>query len=876
MPAAGAAHEEKAVAKDGSSGTSGAGTGILLLVLVVALLAAGGGLLATTLVGERVSRQEVSRLLTGSLSGHAALQQQRYRQLQLISRVFATDQVLKSYLAEAAAARDAVKVLDLVETYQDLLAFDLAIVLDRDGAVVARSDDPQATGEDLSQTSLVSVALAEDQAFGVWQQGGKLYHAVTMPLARDFDLVGYVLVALAIDDALATQLSRIGGADVVYLAAAATGPARAAGTLGPAATQELIAALRKNGEALPRVIGRGETLDRVALTLAQGPAVAALTPLRDAAEQPVGTAVAVTLPGATTSAFDLIRLAQLGAGLAALVLGAILGTLWARRIQAPLRSLAAVAAELARGNYEVEIPRRLSGDHGRIAGGLAALTADLRERRQLEAVIGEVSRTLPEPAPGEASSRPQSQAVALLGLELRRYANPRAGYDAEETLARFGRDLRRVATAVKARKGRIEAVAGHRILAGFAGDGAALGALASAAEAILLLSQRESVFDEPEPPAAAISLGNAVTGSVSWGERPGNAVLGLPAQQLESLLREAAPGDVFLAKPAAEALLPAFRQAGTMPKAQRGVISPMPLYVLSGELAAKVAGVKAPGDGGALDEERLAISDVTAGVLLAGRFEILAELGAGRLAVAFKVRDRERDLLATLKLLRPEVTADPQRLERLTNHMRLLRSLNHAHAVPVYDFGQVGGLPYLLVGYVRGVTLRYVLQQRPQLPVAAGLLLARQIAAGLAAGHALNVLHLDLRPENVLIEGSGLAQVTDFGLAAALIGTMEPGVTARYQAPELLAGQGADARSDVYALGATLYELLAGRPAVEGTTAAEVLEHHRQAVPEPLATLVEGMPLAVDQVVMRCLARSPEQRFASAEEVLAALVELRA
>ncbi len=842
---------------------------LLLVLLVVVLLSAGIGIGVATVAGQRAAKDAAYARAAGGLSAHTTLQQDRYRQLQLMSRIFATDQVLTGYLADATARGDGVKVLDFVEAYQNLLTFDLAVVLDRNGRVVARTDDTEAYGDDLSQTPMVATALEEERAFGVWSEGSSLYHAAAVPLVRDFDLAGYVIVALSIGEGLATQVARAAGAEVVYLANTPNGPQRSAATLDPARVAGLVDALRRNGEAIERVARRGETIDKIELSPGSGPVLAALTPLRDAAESPVGIVLVLEDLGRAGAGFGVVRLAQLGGGLAALALGSILTLALIRRAQQPQKALADAAVSIVEGRADVDLPKVPEGHLDSLRSALAVLDSERRERHALDGVLGAVARTLPEPAARQEGARPQTRVIALLGIEVRGHANPRAGYDPEATLARFGRDLRRIAKAVTARKGRVEAISGHRVLASFDGEDGPFRALASAAEAIHILSERENVFDEPDPPAIALVTGNAITGSVAAGTATAAAVVGLPVQQLESLLREAVPGEIYLSQAGHDALATAMTQAGVSLQPQRGMLSAQPLYALSREVAARVTGSASAA--GLDDDSARRLADVAPGALVAGRFEILAELGAGRQAMVFKARDRDRDALVALKLLRPEVVAG--RLEALTSRMRVLRGLDHPNVVPIRDFGEADGLPYVLMDYVRGMTLRYVLTQAGALPANAALPLMRHIALGLEAGHGAQVPHLDLRPENILIDTVGRAQIADFGMALDQP-TVDLGTSAAYRAPEVLAGQVPDLCADVYAFGAIGYELLAGRPPVSGATVAEIQQRGREEI-EPIGNMVANVPSALSEFVTRCLARDPAARFASGLEVVAALPSAR-
>jgi len=187
---------------------------------------------------------------------------------------------------------------------------------------------------------------------------------------------------------------------------------------------------------------------------------------------------------------------------------------------------------------------------------------------------------------------PAARKVTLLACELRAYANRRVAVEPADTLDRLSRDLRRIASAVGARRGRVEGVFGHRVLATFDGESRSFRALSAAAELLSGLSTKESAFEQADPPLIAITAGEAVTGSVVWEDNPAPAVVGLPVQQLESLLREATPGDLILSRDVHDELQETFTTAGVEVPAQRGVVSTQPLYVLRGDVAARVTGVE--------------------------------------------------------------------------------------------------------------------------------------------------------------------------------------------------------------------------------------------------------------------------------------------
>ncbi len=860
--------------KAGKRGIS-LGFRIFLIIALLVLITAGSTLAVISILGDRAARRSAAKALDSNHSTRTLLQQQRYRHLQLISRIFASEELLTSYLATAPGSRDPATISDSLEEYQNILGFDLAVVLDEAGVVLARTDDTEASGEDISADPLVTVALEEKQAFGTWSQGEDLYHAAALPLVHSFNQVGYIIVALSINDAMARQLQRISDADTAILVNSPTGHAVAASTLAPAAAAELITSLRLQGDVLGRVTQRGETASEVEVSVQGRDQIAYLAPLRDAADTPVGTAVALTAFAQRLDDFRLLQLLLVGLGAGSLIVGLLFSQMLARRTAGPLSQLAAAAESAGHGDYSAPLPPPGGGDAGRLREALDGLFSNLSGRQALELQVTRVHRYLPEPAKGASLERAQARPTVLLAVEMRRFAKPKIGYDPEEALGRMTRDLQRISTAVGSHKGQLESVFGHRTLALFDGEGSAFRAFAAATEILHLLSERENVFDEPEPPVVALTSGGVVVGSVVWGDQPSTGVAGLPIQQLESLLREAAPGEIYFSKEFYTELAVTFQQAGVKVRAQRGLLSPQPVAALSGELAARVTGYQPEKQTTSFPGERKSLSELRSGTVLGDRFDILAELGAGRMGLIFKAQDRELGDLVVLKMLKPEVVADVARFERLKGIIQQARTFRHANVLAVLDFAEADGLPYLAVQYARGLTLRTLLDRGGRMLPTAGIYLARQLGSGLRAAHQEGLLHLGLKPENVLVEPQGHARLMDFGLSPPP-GSTEVISGVGYLPPEQLEGHPGDARSDIYALGAVLYEVFTGQPPYKGSTVAEIQQLHLMQDPDPPSTLADDLPPALEQLIARAMTKAADGRYGSVDELLTAIDALGA
>jgi tRNA A-37 threonylcarbamoyl transferase component Bud32 len=263
---------------------------------------------------------------------------------------------------------------------------------------------------------------------------------------------------------------------------------------------------------------------------------------------------------------------------------------------------------------------------------------------------------------------------------------------------------------------------------------------------------------------------------------------------------------------------------------------------------------------------------------LADRYRIERELGAGGMAMVYLGEDLRHQRRVAVKVLRPDLSAIVG-AERFLNEIRVTANLQHPHILPLYDSGDAGGLLFYVMPYVEGESLRDRLGREKQLPIDEAVRLAREVASALDYAHRQGVIHRDIKPENILLQ-DGTALVTDFGIALAVSqagGTRltETGIslgTPYYMSPEQATGdRQVDARSDVYALGAVLYEMLSGDPPHTGSTAQAVIAAVVTEVPRDIATRRPRLASHVAEAVHRALEKLPADRFASAAEFAKAL-----
>ncbi len=266
---------------------------------------------------------------------------------------------------------------------------------------------------------------------------------------------------------------------------------------------------------------------------------------------------------------------------------------------------------------------------------------------------------------------------------------------------------------------------------------------------------------------------------------------------------------------------------------------------------------------------------------LAGRYSIDRELGRGGMGIVYLAREVQLDRLVAIKLLPPEHALDDERRARFAHEARLAAKLSHPNIIPIFAVDEAEGFVYYVMAYVDGETLAERVRARGPLGGMEAARILREVAWALGHAHGQGVVHRDVKPENILLEaGTGRALVADFGIAAALGDDSATGVagTPEYMSPEQALGKEIDARSDLYALGATAFFICSGRVPFDGSGPVEILAKH-VTEPAPLLSAVGAtIPRRLSQVVERCLAKDPDQRPASAvllAEQLGAALEQR-
>lgn len=270
--------------------------------------------------------------------------------------------------------------------------------------------------------------------------------------------------------------------------------------------------------------------------------------------------------------------------------------------------------------------------------------------------------------------------------------------------------------------------------------------------------------------------------------------------------------------------------------------------------------------------------DQLIGTMVDSRYLVRSRLAKGGMSTVYLATDQRLERDVALKVLHPHLANDPTFLQRLSREAKAAASLSHPHIVGVLDQGEDGHIAYLVMEFVKGHTLRDVLIEQGILAPRLALALIDPVIEGLAAAHSSGLIHRDIKPENVLIADDGRIKVGDFGLARAVSANTSTGAligTVAYLAPELVLGQPADARSDIYSAGIMLYEMLTGKQPYAGDSPIQVAYQHVNAVVGRPSDVVPGLAEDLDELVQWCTAADAENRPVDGAALLAELRHIR-
>lgn len=259
------------------------------------------------------------------------------------------------------------------------------------------------------------------------------------------------------------------------------------------------------------------------------------------------------------------------------------------------------------------------------------------------------------------------------------------------------------------------------------------------------------------------------------------------------------------------------------------------------------------------------------GMIIGDRYEILEKIGTGGMSDVYKAKDHKLNRFVAAKVLKQEFSENANFVSKFRIEAQAAAGLMHPNVVNVYDVGEEGGIYYIVMELVEGITLKKYIEKKARLSVKEAISIAIQISMGIEAAHNNHIIHRDIKPQNVIISKEGKVKVTDFGIAkAATSNTITSNVmgSVHYTSPEQARGGYSDEKSDIYSLGITLFEMLTGRVPFNGeTTVAIAIKHIQEELPSPRDFVAE-IPISVEQIVFKCCQKSPDRRYQSMGELI--------
>ena len=254
------------------------------------------------------------------------------------------------------------------------------------------------------------------------------------------------------------------------------------------------------------------------------------------------------------------------------------------------------------------------------------------------------------------------------------------------------------------------------------------------------------------------------------------------------------------------------------------------------------------------------------GVLLGGRYEIIDKIGSGGMANVFKAIDRVLNRYVAVKVLKKEFSEDENFVKKFWSEAQSAAGLTHANIVNVYDVAEDRGLYYIVMELVEGITLKDYIQKKGRLTPKEVIGITMQVSSAMDAAHNNNIVHRDIKPQNIIISKEGKVKVTDFGIAKATssntISTNVMG-SVHYTSPEQARGGFSDAKSDIYSLGITMYEMITGELPFDGDSTVSIALKHLQEDIVPPSELVPEIPYSLEQIIMKCTQKSADRRYAN-------------
>jgi eukaryotic-like serine/threonine-protein kinase len=873
-----------------------------LLILIVVVVAVG----ITIQRADSIARSTVNASISGAARLFKEFEKQRLGRLALPTELLGNDPSFVAYIQKSLAGEapapaqttpppraaaptiDLVSIADQLEQRRQSFGTDLMILLDDEGRVIARTDQPTVTAptrEDLYERSALVKKLVDDASAevtgGVIALGNRLYHAAVAPVGAGANRVrvGYLLNALTIDDAFANRIADSTNAGVMFAASpkVVTTPVIFRSQNAPSVGMQQMS-------GIDQIFRTGRTTPPTTVQIDRSSYVMTGQPLVGGSDT-VGAAIFLRSLDRERAPFTQIENALLLGGGGALLLAFILSWLIAKRLTLPIEHLAAVAQAVTAGDYSVSPNVDRRDEVGILGRSFAQMITALRDKAELEELYQEMStRSQEREALGARNMEPAKLDEGTILVTDLRGLPPVGEGDPAMLVASLSRVLQLQESEVSRQDGEVREVVGQRLVSIFRGDRGVLHAI-RAARAIN--EELAALSDVSMSISVGIATGQFVSGSVSAGHQSGLAILG-NAPLLASVLAWHAPsGLAYISYETAQSAGGEILSGSTREQVQLKwlpqplAVASLPLVSLTTGVIRSIGGTTTPaGPTVRIDTtfpRAAAAAELSGGVLFAGRYRIDQIVGRGGMGIVSKATYTQLDETVAIKTLPGDVMRrSPEDIERFKREIRLARKITHRNVLRTYDYGEAEGVYFISMEFVRGYTLSDLMDeaQGHRLAPRVALGIARQISHGLQAAHEQGIIHRDIKPGNVLIDHRGEVKLMDFGIARmaeAKEGMTQAGLivgTPHYMSPEQVQGKQLDPRSDVYSMGVLMYEMLIGQKPFAAPSLTAVLTAHLMEIPKPPMELRPEIGRDINAVVVRCLAKNPADRYADAGALL--------
>ncbi|MFC2142135.1 protein kinase, partial [Acidobacteriota bacterium] len=267
------------------------------------------------------------------------------------------------------------------------------------------------------------------------------------------------------------------------------------------------------------------------------------------------------------------------------------------------------------------------------------------------------------------------------------------------------------------------------------------------------------------------------------------------------------------------------------------------------------------------------LASFSPGYMFSGRYRIIEEIGRGGMGRVYKAEDTDLGITVALKVIRPKYSSDSRFIRRFKKELLTARSISQENIIRIFDMGQDQGIRFISMEYIKGQSLKELIQTSDSLTIPKALELTKQICYALQAAHRTGIIHRDLKPSNIMVDRKGQAFVMDFGIAQSIYGSKIDKSktflgTPKYISPEQAKGEELDTRSDIYALGLTMFEMLTGRAVFESETKEEYVEKHKNVEPPSPSKFNPDVPTELERLILKCLIKNRDERIQDVSEVL--------